>query len=338
MKILVHAANANDACSFYRGVGPWSALAKSSPQEFQVSYISDPCWGDIRAADILFILRPTLASVVPIMQCARDWGTKIWVDWDDDPFCLHRDNPSYDLFQGQSVVETIRISLHYANLLTVSTNGLQRKFSQFNPDVRVIPNSFDTDLLRFRNPEFDTTNEYVLWRGTRTHDRDIDSVSEELLRVAGLNPKWKFVFVGSDPISYRVSEQMNNVVRIPMQDQIINYFKTIAALKPRIVIAPLADTEFNRSKSCIAALEGFFAGAACLRPLGWEEWTIPGTTAYDAFEGGFHSALQTLIDSPVHCQLLSREGYKYITEERTLHKTNLTKRREMAWELFEKMI
>lgn len=337
MKVLVHTSNANDACSFYRGIGPWSALVKASPQEFQVSYDQNPCWGDIRSADILFLLRPCLASVKKIAQCARDWGVKVWVDWDDDPYAIPAENPSHEFFNRASTQTIIRENLQNADLITVSTEHLKRVFTDvfLLKNVMTVPNAFDTDLLRWQNPSIETKPKYVLWRGSRTHNRDLDSVSEQIVKVAKEHPDWSFIFMGDDPVPYRLSEKMPNVIKLPIEESTVGYFKIISAMSPRIMIAPLADTAFNRSKSCIASLEASFTGAACLR-TDFDEWMVPGGNHYSPAEPEtFVDGLRALIEQPLKCWQLAKEGFEYITGERALKRINLT-RRALAYELFEK--
>lgn len=140
--------------------------------------------------------------------------------------------------------------------------------------------------------------------------------------------------MGSDPCAYRVSEMMPNVIRIPMQKTVMDYMKILSALNPTIMIAPLALSEFNRSKSCIAALEGFFAGAAAVGP-NFQEWQIPGCVRYDSHEReSFEKVLTWIMEDKTECEAQAREGFEYITGERSLKRVNLT-RRALAWELFE---
>lgn len=325
MKILVHTANANDACSFYRGVGPWSHLVKNRPHDFDVTYGTDFCWGDIRSADILFLLRPTLPTALPLIACAKDWGTKVWVDWDDDPFSVPLDNPSHELFARPSTVNTIQSAMESADLLTVSTQFLKERLGNKNQNIAVVPNAFDEDLMRWTNPArgIASPDQYVLWRGSRTHDRDLDSVSTELVEIANEFSDWTFIFFGCDPMSYRISEKMPKVIRLKSEGRTVDYFKIISAMRPRIMIAPLADTVFNRSKSCIASLEASFAGAACVGPS-FSEWDVPGCVQYSENGGGlFQSELRTLMLVGEACAANAQRGFEYIMGERSLKAINM---------------
>lgn len=276
-------------------MGPWSRIAKQNRQQIEVLYSQRPCWADVRQSDIVFMQRPSTVEWIKAAEACKHFEVPLWVDWDDDIFSLPRDNPTYRTYS--KLLPIITEFIQMADLVTSSTKFLAHSLGLLNQRVEVLPNVLDPALYKFRSNA--PKNNMVLWRGTATHERDVASVAPQLVRVAQANPSWTFCFVGADPYAWEVSEKMPNVVRITEQMDPATFFGTICTLNPKVLIAPLHDNKFNRSKSNIAALEGALAGAAVVAP-NWEEWRIPGVNLYET-PAQFESHLS---------HLLSDEGYR----------------------------
>ncbi len=94
--------------------------------------------------------------------------------------------------------------------------------------------------------------------------------------------KWEWWFMGE--MSPYVAAQVKAAIPAPnlradYKDFLHQYMGALVSLAPWLVIVPLADTLFNRSKSNLAWIEATTAGALTLAP-DWEEWRRPGMVTY----------------------------------------------------------
>lgn len=315
MRILACADSFSDGCAFYRSVGPWSALAKKNP-DLQVTYVNRPDWADIRLHDILFMQRPSSADLKSAFNAAKQFGTKLWVDFDDDLFSVPRDNPAYEIYAGRH--QQMKLFIEGADLVTVTTAALREKLSSMSKVVQVLPNAMDDCLLKYVPKE--PANNVILWRGTATHNRDVASVSKELVAIATKYPEYTFAFLGCDPCAWDVSEKMKHPVVITTPMTPVTLFSSICFLRPKIVIVPLQDIHFNRCKSNIAALEASLAGAAVLAP-NWPEWSFDGITRYGN-PSDFADRLEDLINQSTRTKALAEEAWGFVTSRLLLSMVN----------------
>jgi hypothetical protein len=73
------------ACSFYRSMGVLPKLSKLDPQ-ITVEPLDMRDWHDIVDTDIVFFERPSQSHVYTGMEQIKDFGLKVWLDFDDDLF------------------------------------------------------------------------------------------------------------------------------------------------------------------------------------------------------------------------------------------------------------
>jgi hypothetical protein len=314
MRILTQHAGDLDACQWYRGVGPLTSLAKSRP-DIQIIFSNVPTWAEIKSADVLFLLRPCLQEHLSLIERAKNLGTKVWIDLDDDLLNVPSDNPSIKFFSTPAVQMVIEKSLQAADVITVSTDFLKNRLIKFNKNIRVIRNALDENLLKHRTYKVQQNN-FILWRGTATHQRDLMEYSTaiKMVSVEQLNTVWGFV--GYDP--WFITEELGaRAVKFPVIDM-FQFHQALCGMRPKITIVPLHDSGFNRSKSNIAALEASLAGSAVLAPA-WQEWTMPGVYTYEnATE--FADKLTLIIKNDVTSK--ASMTWKYIQENLLLTHSN----------------
>lgn len=258
-------------------------MQRARPDQLRVTYDNNPSWGTLRAADWVFFLRPCTDLQLKILDTAKALGVKVWVDYDDDLFSLTPDNPSHQFYAQGNIRKNIETALSKADAVSVTTKVLKTRFSELNKKIHVVPNAYDPvwDLMatEFQSPQQNT----VLWRGTGTHNRDLADVASQLIELSKVSigaESW--FFVGANP--WFVTEKMKGAIPLGSISPITTYFKTLIAIKPKVFIAPLSDTPFNRAKSCIAALEAIAVGAVCVAPA-WEEWSrCPNVIPYEGLE------------------------------------------------------
>lgn len=318
MKILVQYPEL-DACAFYRTVGPYGHLAKTYSDKVEVSFSQNPNYGEIRASDILVMQRPFTTELIFIAKHAKDYGVPLVVDFDDDFFSIPRDNPVHHLYSQESL-DNVKMALQMADLVTVSTKHLRREYLKHAANVVVIPNALDPALIKFRGER--PRRNRVLWRGTRTHDRDVASCATEIVQAAVKFPETEFVFLGADPCAWEVSERIKNCQRVLNPMDPFMFFQAEMELCPKILIAPLSDNNFNRSKSNIAGIEAALAGAVCLAP-DWEEWRMLEGAYFYKTAKEFGSMLNHLLTySEQEIIGSANRTFNWICDNLTLNQTN----------------
>lgn len=278
--VMVCAPNPHDASSFYRAWGPMTQLRqiwnsnKAVVDKWGVLEIIDPgplselTWANIARTDIVMLQRPHHPEMLAIARTAKAVGRFLWVDMDDNLLEVPTDNPMYEVFHNGVVQSTVLEILKMADVVTVSTHHLAAAMATINPNVRVIANAHDDRVMPV--PDVRPMKKIVLWRGSKTHERDLKEYAPAILESARDNPDWQFYFMGYNP--WFITEQMRQRQgKVIFQSDFFSYFRRLHELSAAIMIVPLHDSHFNRSKSNIAWIEGTGAGAACLVPK-FESW------------------------------------------------------------------
>lgn len=260
-------------------MGPLNALRKTRPNlrvEVGTDRVID--WTVLGGADAVLFQRPTTKVSVQIAAMAAHHGLPIVVEFDDDFFAIPYENPHHDDYMTPEVHANIKKILRLADVVTVATARLAKVFGELHHDVRIVPNALMTNMVggipdhagKPRTP-------MVMWRGSKTHQIDLDAYNDDIVATSrefhGL--QWAFQGYATGKVMAGIGKA---AVRGGMLDN-LEYFAAIAAVRPRVLMVPLADHAFNHSKSNIAGLEATFAGAVPVVP-DWEEWQVPGWIRY----------------------------------------------------------
>ncbi len=276
-------ASLTDATSFYRSLGPLSALRHSKPG-LSVQVANEVDWVAMALADAIMLQRPCRSSQVQIAEMAAKHGVPVWVEHDDDIFSLPSDNPHHDQYMNPGVHAAAAKIANLADIVTVSTQALAERFAKFTrqPPI-VVPNALMTNMVGHVPDHADKPRmNAVMWRGSITHQRDLDLYTDAMARVAAQNPDTAWLFQGIGANNYRVLEVITKSQRGHQADP-IDYFNILASTRPKVMVVPLVDNAFNRAKSNIAWIEAIYAGAVCVAP-DWPEWRRPGCFNYASTE------------------------------------------------------
>lgn len=271
-RLLVVPPKIDDATSYWRAVGPFSApefLDAGWLVSFQRQTID---WTVLAEYDALFMQRPWRGDHLALLKAARSMGLRVWVDYDDDLFAVPRSNPAFERYAAPGVHDTMRAIIRQADAVSVSTarlrNVIQELRDDVAPDVALIPNAWNE---RFHPLTYSGANntKTIVWRGSMTHDEDLDRHKDDLLEIKRRFPDWKWVLMG-DPY-WKFVEELGECFVIRSTWDVIDYFQALESVKPTVLIVPLADNPFNHAKSNIAWQEATWAAAACVAPK-WDEW------------------------------------------------------------------
>jgi hypothetical protein len=270
-------------------------------------------------ADVIFIERPQDSHFLEICKLIKRFGIKLWVDFDDNLFCLPDWNPGKAFFDNKLNQKCMAKSMEMADIVTVATPQIKEAYLKYNKNIEVIPNAFNN--YNFSLDYNCSDKNIIMWRGSTTHRGDIMPYSKHIWKVADKYEKWKFHFVGND--LWYIADNIKNI-DLTNELDIIRYFNRIKSINPAIYIAPLDFCKFNEAKSNCGWLETTFAGAVTLAP-NMPEWKRPGITNYDS-PGDFEDKLQLLMNDEKLRKANYKKSYDFIKCNLLL--SNVNKKRE----------
>lgn len=186
---------------------------------------------------------------------------------------IHKeDGKTYFFVPGEDKRENVLIQMKHAALVTVSTPELARIYGKVNPNIRVVPNGVDFDLWE---PKPNTTSQFRIGLfGSNTHYWDWKEAVDGIKRFLMEHPD-AVVVTNSvlDIVEGKQGERFENSVTINKVNDYLDQpeiAKQLEVHKPvevekypawladksvDVILAPLADITFNKSKSNIKYLE-----------------------------------------------------------------------------------
>lgn len=322
-RILMCHPSYNDGVSFYRTQGPLSELYdhvrlfpfdQSNPNEVN-------SWHWYNMCEILFISRPTQNFHLVLMENARKWGMKIWLDCDDLLDRISEEASGYQTFMNRNAVEIFHESLKQADVITTTTEYLKTQLEERGGKgkVQIIRNGVHDSFLKLRRKW--TRNNQIMWRGSHFHPQDLALYSEGLLKVINEYPKMNFIFFGARPFWLNYRYKFKNVSHC-RQVNIMDYYKGLCELNSSFQYVVLEDSEFNRSKSNLAWIDGTLAGSAMLVP-NWDDWPDENYAKCHISPENFPHMLRKLIEIDDRtAEKMVENSWELIREKYLLSKTN----------------
>lgn len=322
IKILALYADRNDATSLYRGVGPMSKIHKSylaGRLNYDIEVFEEQkfTWATISRADIAFIQRPFGRTFLDGIRILKENRIPVWVDYDDILFAedIPDYNPARYAYSNPAETPSYPEILKLADVITVTTQALYDRLSEYNKNIVIIPNAMDD--YRFTFEKAQSMRGIINWRGSGTHSKDLLEAEKSLLKVQESNPEWIFNFIGSD--ADKLTEL--KCQKVPPMDP-IKYFRSIKEIiNPRIQIVPLVDNFFNRCKSNIGWIEGVYSGAVGVAPRYLPEFVRPGCVNYDTPDE-FVEVLNRVIKDIPFAKECYEKSFDFIEQNLLLSKTN----------------
>jgi glycosyltransferase involved in cell wall biosynthesis len=322
--LAVLCPNQTDATSFYRGIGVLSEVRRKR-DNLQLMLITEVNWASLKMCDGLFLQRPFTNAHLRIAEMTKRNGLPLWVDYDDDLFSVPDWNPSYSTYSKKEIQQNIATIVAMADKVSVSTYSLGTKLQPLNNKIVVIPNAFDNYLFKHRPEINPNRNPLIMWRGSKTHKKDLNIASEACITLAQSNPELTWLFIGDTPWFADYMPHKSTICCEALDP--IEYWEFLGKTQPTIMIIPLDDCDFNKSKSNIAWQEGSYCGAECLAP-NWLEWQKPGITNYKDNDD-FLTQLQTMILKKAHA---CNNSYSWQNIQETLQLNEVNKKRILILE------
>jgi len=204
---------------------------------------------------------------------AKDKGSKLLWSLDDDFLTIPDWNPAKMTEDGRAMWTLMRSQ---ADAIMCSTDHLATKFDPywnagFNSGKPVFscPNLLDLD--KFPVPKWEADNNgfvetdikfpiRIMWSGGITHKGDLEFLTpalDKLLRKYG-SQKIAVIFQGSTPPPSQLTRDwLHRGVLWQPGVPFAQYRKITNSIEPHVWLAPLADIEFNKSKSNLRVMEGW---------------------------------------------------------------------------------
>jgi hypothetical protein len=320
IKVLLICDKPDDGISFYRSVMPFNQIQKEFDNiSVSVRHPSEQLsWNIITAYDVLFISNPRAPRHLELIRTAKNYGVKVWSDYDDCYMDIPEDNVSFNIHTAGMVTQITKECLMESDVTTVSTNYLKKYFSSYSTRINVIPNAFPIEFLNDSSLGEVTpgTHDFVSWRGSNSHRRNLREYAKEITEVAKTNTDWTFKFFGFNPEFFVDEFNYNHYESIPLYDS----FYRLKKFASKIHIVTLYERPFNLSKSNIAWIEATLAGSVVLAP-DWEEWRKPGIVNYSSKED-FELKLQSLINGEYDLHQQFEKSREYLFKNLSLKKVN----------------
>lgn len=207
---------------------------------------------DIQWADCVTLQGCVDKDAIAMIAYYKDQGKKLVLE-QDDRIVVEDDNPHKKQHEVTGASKIIEITAGMADMVTCSTPYLANNLKQYNSNVVVLPNYMD--MKRWDLPKHANTNPNQIrigYFGSITHLEDIKMILPALHKIYKEFPNVMFVFVG-DP---RIADLMEGLPsEVMMGVPFDGYPAKLHSLSLDIAIAPLRDSEFNKNKSNIKALE-----------------------------------------------------------------------------------
>jgi len=307
-----------DATSFYRGVGPLAELRRER-SDLALTFINSIDWATLKLCDAVFLQRPFSNNHLMIAELTKRNRLPLWLDFDDDLFCVPEWNPCAAIYNKKEIQKNVATMAALADVITVSTEAIRERLLPLNKNIVVVPNAFDERLVGARPEHKQPDAPLIMWRGSKTHRKDLNVAGEACIQLSQANPNATWLFLGETPWFADYMPHKNTICAEPIDP--IEYWEFLGKTKPSIMIVPLNDCEFNRSKSNICWQEASFAGAATLAP-NWPEWKKPGVTNYENGADFLPKLMAMLEASKVQLSCNANKSWQYINENLLLSIVN----------------
>lgn len=239
------------ACFFYRLSAPLAQVAKHNPDwDITITGVLDT--RKLADYNVAIMQRQYKADVFYPLLAMKKNGTKVIYEIDDDLFNVPKWNPASETLGKKAVQDNIKYFLANVHAIFTTTEHLKKLYSQYCPNIYVLPNSIDYEILHPvpRN----SAKKVVAWQGSQSHDRDVSLMIPALKEVAKRTDTFiKLWQIKSDIDAYQVP-----YVPFPA------FYQMFSQLDGYIGLAPLTTVFFNKSKSNLKWLEYSVHGMATI--------------------------------------------------------------------------
>lgn len=317
MEIKIAARYPHGACSYYRtyGVIPFLNRLDSS---INITALDKVDWSRLSGADVLYIERPQDGDFLGAIKLARQFGVKVWIDYDDDLFCVPHYNPMKMFYDDPKTQTAIKKALEFADVVTVATDPIKETYKEYNDNIHVVPNAFND--YAYSMPDHSSKKGLVAWRGSETHRGDLLNICRQVIELSqDYNKQWEWIFFGNNPW-YLTEYMADGCVLATGEKSLTEYMQLLQRQTPSLFFVPLQRNKFNHAKSNCSWLEATFAGS-CVVASDLPEFHKPGIENFKTPEE-FFEKMEILIDNPAQREKNFQASKEYIKNNLMLSTVN----------------
>lgn len=258
-----------DACALWRMFMPHINIPNSSFQFTQ----GIPPINQLAENDAIVVQRLMTENNIEFLRQAREFGLRIIYDLDDNLWNLPAANPAYAIFRQKQYLDGIDACIEWADVVTVSTKELKRVVeyryggtkniaSGLPIKIMHIDNAVDLNLFQPISKLTKDEDKIILgWGGSNTHNADLAHFWRIIPDLLSKYPNLFVEFAGSAPPR---NLAIHDRVSVRPWVHVSEYHARFATWNWDIVVAPLEEHKFNKSKSCIKMIEAGVISKPCL--------------------------------------------------------------------------
>jgi len=259
----------DSGCGSYRIMMPLAEMARNGHDvRYQHGWTEEA-----RGYPLIIGQRMDKHDALPIWRRLKATSRLVY-EIDDDIFSVDKVNwQAHRVYSKPVPQDTVIHAAEVADLVTVTTEPLAEVMRRFNPNVAVLPNHVHDEIFDMLRPRRDKV--VIGWAGGSSHGADMSMIAAQLRRILDQIPDTELHLIGTD-----YSDTIRRTLRFTRWEKdLLTYYANIDF---DIGIAPLTGTVFDRSKSCIKALEyaglGIPVVASDCEP--YRDFVIDGVTGY----------------------------------------------------------
>lgn len=205
--------------------------------------------------DVAVFQRVYRQSILDLIVLLQTQGVAVVVDIDDDLLALDPGHVMYGEFEGRKVHGIMQESVRKADLVTVSTPALAKRYG--GSKARVIPNGVPRAYLGIGYDGWRQLPPVIGWTGTpKTHVGDLDVLGSTIRDLCGeRRARFRAIGDGASLALLDIPDQEHSP-GAPLAT--LEYAHLYAQLD--VAIVPLRETRFNAGKSWLKAAEAAALG------------------------------------------------------------------------------
>lgn len=263
-------------CGFWRMLWPehvLNAYQKAIVHGSTVMVTDEKYYTNVKCVRVQ---RQATPSQLKFFKFLKDLGSKMGfsVVYEIDDLVFYEDIPEYNKFRGAFNDEKIKDAtiemMSMADEITVTCQYMKEYYQKHtgNDNITIIPNYppkfwldvYDEELTQ-RNYSKRKKKPRVLYAGSGAHF-DVDNVAGQkddfghvIQQVRRTANKFQWIFIGAFPMGLRDLVRAGKIEYYPWT-MLYDYPNLVKKVKPNVMVAPLTDNAFNRSKSDLKFIEG----------------------------------------------------------------------------------
>ena len=252
----------------YRLIQPFEQFARNtSKSKYDVFIQNKVLLQDLKIRDLVYCHRQYSPQILNDLLITKELTGKLRYIYEIDDLLftgkVSPNSPAAGVYNKPEIIGNVRSYMKYADAIVVSTEYLKNEVlkSKLNKNVYVCKNNItktyfdDCKKYNITRPQDELR---ILWAGSNTHVDDFKTgVMVKIRKFLASHKDSKLIMFGMD-----LQERGKDRLKLP-HDQIEYYsfvvypyyFRLLKSFDANIGIAPLAQTEFNASKSDIKYLE-----------------------------------------------------------------------------------